>query len=129
VFVCRLRQMEIAQDLFYQIKMTREQRRWCDEALAYSRLEKKYSKEDIMYGLASAFWSPTNSDIFRGMAKDPFSDATVRFACLMNLLPKGDFQNPRTACHNLVRIKYFIRSALFMNAIKQHERKKLPMDG
>lgn len=62
------------------------------------------------------------------MIEDRFGDPTVRFACLINLLPDGTFTPPRGAAHNLVRIKYFIRSTLFAWSRQERIRRNLSTD-
>ncbi|QRV79877.1 Helicase conserved C-terminal domain [Ceratobasidium sp. AG-Ba] len=132
VFVCRLRKLQKAQDDFYKIEFTSSQIERLDDAIDYCNpklaSKRRYSSRNILYRLGEAFWRPTASDKFRAMIKDQWSDPTIRFACLINLHPTGEFSSPRNSCHLFVRIKYFIRQTLYFWSHDYHVRNKLPLD-
>ncbi|KAG8716673.1 hypothetical protein FRC08_009029 [Ceratobasidium sp. 394] len=132
VFICRLRRMALAGDTFYPIHFTDEQARWADNAIDYCyparRVGEAKRSRPIFYSLADFFWRQQPTNQFGAMATDEFSDPTVRFACLMNLYPDGSFATPRNACHNIVRIKYIIRSALYNWSLIYHQKHKLGAD-
>ncbi|KAG8713675.1 hypothetical protein FRC08_012963, partial [Ceratobasidium sp. 394] len=128
VFICRLRQMEKNKEEWYRIKLTEDQRFWADEALGYCADDRRHEKRVIMFGLAKSFWVPDNDLSFTKLATDQFSDATVRFSCLVNILASGEFASPRNCCHELVRIKYVMRTVLFIWSIEYHLAAKLSLD-
>jgi hypothetical protein len=93
--------------------MSQLQSDWADRAIAYAeQATNRRSAREILTNLARVFWCPENMDDFQPLATDGFADATVRFACLINLQPGGNFTPPRSACSILVRLKYFIRAGL-----------------
>jgi hypothetical protein len=82
----------------------------------------------MLAGLGRAFWAPKDMEDFKAMAINPFNDPTVRFGCLINLLPSGAFSSPRNAAHLLVHVKYFIRASLFIWSRDNQHKYDLPMD-
>ncbi|KAG9119005.1 hypothetical protein FRC07_006192, partial [Ceratobasidium sp. 392] len=129
VFLCRLRQMMLEPRPFYPIYFTEAQKAAIDKAIEYCDPDKRTgSAPDILYDLADLFWRPQEVNQFRALATDKFSDATVRFACLINLHEDGTFATPRNASHTLVRIKYMIRSTLFNWSLRKHREEKWDMN-
>ncbi|KAG9097293.1 hypothetical protein FRC06_007719, partial [Ceratobasidium sp. 370] len=128
VFVCRQCQMEKSGEDWYPIKLTQTQRYWADQALGYCVDDRAHQKRVTLYGLATSFWLPEHDLSFTDLATDQFSDATVRFSCLVNILASGEFASPRNCCHELVRIKYVMRTVLFMWSIEYHKTAKLSLD-
>ncbi|KAG8746175.1 hypothetical protein FRC12_014356 [Ceratobasidium sp. 428] len=130
VFLCRLREMNKQPNPYYPIKFTTLQAYWVDRAIAYcSPTTRRGSSTDILYGLADAFWRPQQVNQFKDLATDEYSDATVRFACLMNMYETGTFATPRNACHTLVRLKYLIRHSLFHWSLAYHKDREMDLDG
>ncbi|KAG8704455.1 hypothetical protein FRC09_003517, partial [Ceratobasidium sp. 395] len=131
MFICYLRDLAKNGNDPYVVPMTTEQKRWADQALLYcaGNNEHQYHAKDILYNLSAAFWRPTHAGYFDSLAKDKFSDPTVRFACLINIRESGEFSSPSNMCHELVRMKYIMRQVLYFWSEQDHEIAGRPMTG
>ncbi|KAG8780922.1 hypothetical protein FRC12_022450 [Ceratobasidium sp. 428] len=131
VFICRLRQRMIDEDDSYPVQMTDEQITWADHALAYCAKspDRQFHKHQILYRLSAAFWRPMHEGYYDALAADKFSDPTVRFACLINIRESGEFSTPSNVCHELVRMKYVMRQALYFWSENHHTEAKRSLDG
>ncbi|KAG9093566.1 ATP-dependent DNA helicase sgs1 [Ceratobasidium sp. 370] len=86
------------------------------------------SLQDVIENLMTVFWLKSDDSKFKKMAEDPFEDATVRFACLINLDESGNFATPHNTCHELVRIKYFMCAGLFTWSLERTTKEGLLAD-
>ncbi|KAG8773225.1 hypothetical protein FRC12_002654 [Ceratobasidium sp. 428] len=130
MFICRLRARMKAKDKSYVVPMTEEQIKWVDQALLYcTGSGHAYHVQEILYQMSAAFWRPIHDHYFDTLAKDKFSDATARFACLINIRETGEFSTPSNVCHELVRMKYVMRQVLYYWSEHDHEVAGQPLSG
>ncbi|KAG8736150.1 hypothetical protein FRC10_009647 [Ceratobasidium sp. 414] len=129
VFVMRLRRMELEGDDRYTVTMTPSQKRCVDRAWKYAEKGKdRPTGRRALLDMSRWFWCPDTMEDFAHLAVDQFDDPTVRFGILINMRADGSFSSPGNASHLLVRIKYFMRAALFMWSRDTQQRKKLPRE-
>ncbi|KAG9102942.1 hypothetical protein FRC06_000686 [Ceratobasidium sp. 370] len=123
VFVCRLRQKMLNNDGTYPIQMTPAQMDWADNMLYYGAqtVPRRHSKIHLVLNLAWAFWHAQNDDYFEYIAANQFNDPTVRFACLINLRPTGEFDHPGACSSKIAHMKYIIRMMLYSWALQLHK--------
>jgi hypothetical protein len=138
VFVIRMYDLQVRKgDTRYPVHFNIEQKRCIDWAIVYCKSKKeeeegrdggsRVGSKNVLMEMARWFWRPNGVDDFDHMAEDEFSDPTVRFAALINLLNDGTFQSPRNATHNLVQVKYFMRIGLLMWSRDNVKKKGKPL--
>ncbi|KAG8718553.1 hypothetical protein FRC08_005013 [Ceratobasidium sp. 394] len=129
VFICRLRDMQRRGETWYPVDFTDEQNLWADKAIDYNDPSKKPGKKrDIIFGLVTSFWRRHGDNAFNTLGADSFSDPTVRFSCLINILESSEFASPRNCCHDLVRMKLLMRTMLFSWSFEYCDRNQLHYD-
>jgi hypothetical protein len=128
IFAMRLRRLQLEGDHRYAVTMTASQERCLDRAWKYAeRAVDRPTGRRMLLDVSRWFWCPDSMDDFAHMASDQFDDPTVRFGVLTNLRTDGTFQAPRDASSMLVKIKYFIRAALYMWSRYRQKHKELPV--
>ncbi|KAG8716119.1 hypothetical protein FRC08_009831 [Ceratobasidium sp. 394] len=126
-FAMRLRKMELEGDDRYRVTMTPSQKRCVDRAWKYAEKAPGHAQgRRVVLDMSRWFWCPDTMEDFGHLAVDQFDDPTVRYGMLINMREDGSFLAPGNASHLLVRIKYFMRAALFMWSRDTQQRKKLP---
>ncbi|KAG8724965.1 hypothetical protein FRC09_011290 [Ceratobasidium sp. 395] len=114
-FLVRLHQEQSSANPKYPIRFNGEQERTLQRAWAYCNQKVTApSGKRLLAEMARWFWRAQDAEYFSHLAVNQFNDPTVRFAALMNLREDGSYLDPRNSTHNLVQVKYMIRSGLFM---------------